>query len=674
MAAAPPSTFVELCAAEGLTGAGSTDLEFKTYLENSAILPEIPTGNNKSHKTIRKELAHTLLWLRAQLGKPDALNALPPVMQQSVKGLYALRADQRAAATWATFVLTVVGTYMAERGDTPVKAARLDGAPGGVQKRARRLEVDGNQGPPQLQPPQEQQSHQPLLRQLQTQQLSSQQQPLQSPSPGATVSCTDDALKAVLTPDIYHFIYLGAGWTTTQLRDYRKLQDTMKGLDQVDDHLDPMWAHRINLFMGPKLDKMDLGRHAKHLAIIVNWDSADRHRVRDVLAYAQDSRLESIERRNEQLTQRYERCLASARCNVKIGKDTWDAVVVLLVAMMHDRAADLQRILVDGSPAAREIITRSSGQVTIVGKFLTDFFERVNYESSTKQPHDQSAFHNGRLVAMLAPSVDAVLNSVPYSAQTDSFASALAGLITPAHLSGPAGGGYIGHAFQGGAPGFGAFAGGAGPFSSASGVAGYSGGGPAYTPPPAYIPPPAYMPSQAYAPSAPQTYASLGSPAATSPAAPLPTAYGQGQGSTPALPTAAPKGKLAAGSLVPPPTSQHSQALLGAPATSASQAFIGKPVSEALVGRSRAILDPTKGKKSVRCGCNKVAEPHFCWECPLKYFQRFSMCPGYLPNGQRNPHAWIGNELAPPTLVLWKSIVGHVPAALTALGKEVNFD
>ncbi len=423
MAAAPPSTFVELCAEEGLTGAGSTDLEFKTYLENSAILPEIPTGNNKSHKTTRKELAHTLLWLRAQLGKPDALNALPQVMQQSVKGLYALRADQRAAATWATFVLTVVGTYMAERGDTPVKAARLDGAPGGVQKRARRLEVDGNQGPPQLQPPQEQQSHQPLLRQLQTQQLSSQQQPLQSPSPGATVSCTDDALKAVLTPDIYHFIYLGAGWTTTQLRDYRKLQDTMKGLDQVDDHLDPMWAHRINLFMGPKLDKMDLGRHAKHLAIIVNWDSADRHRVRDVLAYAQDSRLESIERRNEQLTQRYERCLASARCNVKIGKDTWDAVVVLLVAMMHDRAADLQRILVDGSPAAREIITRSSGQVTIVGKFLTDFFERVNYESSTKQPHDQSAFHNGRLVAMLAPSVDAVLNRVPYSAQTDSFAS-----------------------------------------------------------------------------------------------------------------------------------------------------------------------------------------------------------------------------------------------------------
>ena len=74
------------------------------YLENSAILPENPTGNNKSHKTTRNELAHTLLWLRAQLGKPEALNALPPVMQQSVKRLYALRAEQRAAATWATFV------------------------------------------------------------------------------------------------------------------------------------------------------------------------------------------------------------------------------------------------------------------------------------------------------------------------------------------------------------------------------------------------------------------------------------------------------------------------------------------------------------------------------------------------------------------------------------------
>ena len=115
--------------------------------------------------------------------------------------------------------------------------------------------------------------------------------------------------------------------------------------------------------------------------------------------------------------------------------------------------------------------------------------------------------------------------------------------------------------------------------------------------------------------------------AATSLAAPLPTAYGQGQGSIPALPMAAPKGKLAAGSLVQPPTLQHSQALLGAPAKSASQAFIGKPVSEALVGRSRAILDPTKGKKSVRCGRNKVAEQHFCWECPLKYFQSHSHSP-----------------------------------------------
>ena len=145
MPAAQPSTFVELCAAEGLSGAGST----------------------------RKELAHKLLWLRAQLGKTATLSALLPAMKQSVLGLYALLVDQRAAPTWSTFVFTMVGT--------------------------------------------------------------SQQQPLQNPSLGASVPCTDNALKAVLsrllTPDIYHFIYLGASWTQTQLQDYRKLQDTMKGLN-----------------------------------------------------------------------------------------------------------------------------------------------------------------------------------------------------------------------------------------------------------------------------------------------------------------------------------------------------------------------------------------------------------------------------------------------------------
>ena len=40
--------------------------------------------------------------------------------------------------------------------------------------------------------------------------------------------------------------------------------------------------------MNPNLDKTDLGQNAKHLAILVNGDSADRHHMHGVLVYCKD--------------------------------------------------------------------------------------------------------------------------------------------------------------------------------------------------------------------------------------------------------------------------------------------------------------------------------------------------------------------------------------------------
>ena len=100
MAASTPSTFVDLCATEGLSGAGSSDADFKTYLLDSAVtLPPAASGNSAAHRKARKEMAFTLLWLRGQLGNTDALTALPPAMQQSAKDIYPMRADQRSSPT-----------------------------------------------------------------------------------------------------------------------------------------------------------------------------------------------------------------------------------------------------------------------------------------------------------------------------------------------------------------------------------------------------------------------------------------------------------------------------------------------------------------------------------------------------------------------------------------------
>ena len=70
-----PSTFVDSCATEGLSGAGLSDAEFK--LLNSAVtLPVAASGNSAAHRKARKKLAFTLLC------NTDALTALPPAMQQ----------------------------------------------------------------------------------------------------------------------------------------------------------------------------------------------------------------------------------------------------------------------------------------------------------------------------------------------------------------------------------------------------------------------------------------------------------------------------------------------------------------------------------------------------------------------------------------------------------------
>ena len=76
--------------------AGSTDADFKAYLLNSAVsLPLVASCNTAAHKKVGKELAFILLWIRWQLGNPDALTVLSPVMQQSAKDIYPMRADQR---------------------------------------------------------------------------------------------------------------------------------------------------------------------------------------------------------------------------------------------------------------------------------------------------------------------------------------------------------------------------------------------------------------------------------------------------------------------------------------------------------------------------------------------------------------------------------------------------
>ena len=115
MAASTPSTFVDPCATEGLSGAGSTDADFN--LLNSAVtLPLAASGNSAAHRKARKD--HTPMAPRAAW--QHRCSDCPAAAYATVgKNIYPMRADQRSSRTWAASLLTIVSTFIADHGDTP---------------------------------------------------------------------------------------------------------------------------------------------------------------------------------------------------------------------------------------------------------------------------------------------------------------------------------------------------------------------------------------------------------------------------------------------------------------------------------------------------------------------------------------------------------------------------
>ena len=63
------------------------------------------------------------------------------------------------------------------------------------------------------------------------------------------------------------------------------------------------------------------------------------------------------------------------------------------------------------------------------------------------------------------------------------------------------------------------------------------------------------------------------------------------------------------------------------------------------------------------------------WECPLRFYSNFGRCPGFLPDGSRDPAAWAGDDITAATKKGWSDfIAGHgLQSAISADGAEVDF-
>jgi hypothetical protein len=58
-----------------------------------------------------------------------------------------------------------------------------------------------------------------------------------------------------------------------------------------------------------------------------------------------------------------------------------------------------------------------------------------------------------------------------------------------------------------------------------------------------------------------------------------------------------------------------------------------------------------------RPGSSYRPGPHATWDCPLRYWQVFGCCPGFLPSGQRDPNQWSGDSLTPEARRAWVDLI-----------------
>ena len=70
-----------------------------------------------------------------------------------------------------------------------------------------------------------------------------------------------------------------------------------------------------------------------------------------------------------------------------------------------------------------------------------------------------------------------------------------------------------------------------------------------------------------------------------------------------------------------------------------------------------------------------MKDPHFTWECPVRFYSNYGRCPGFQADGSRDPAAWVNNDITAATKQDWIDFIASqgLSSAVSANGAEVNF-
>jgi hypothetical protein len=92
--------------------------------------------------------------------------------------------------------------------------------------------------------------------------------------------------------------------------------------------------------------------------------------------------------------------------------------------------------------------------------------------------------------------------------------------------------------------------------------------------------------------------------------------------------------------------------------------YLGQPQHPYVSGTDCSSVPPGQSRKPT-CGCLHQFKlrynpgPHATWDCPLRYISQCGSCPGFNPDGSRDPSQWQGEILTRAAKSAWLALIAE---------------
>jgi hypothetical protein len=446
-------------------------------------------------------------------------------------------------------------------------------------------------------------------------------------------------------------LFRGKMWDNTERKKYDKMIDQQKsasGKAQRRENPNRVACpHRLTFAWS---NDEEVPVEALHLVMVLAGETLSDFAGEDGRVFGGLRARAEYELMIKELREAWANLTGAVDRNENVGAPTITALFDLVYNFLERRYGRYVIILSQGR-LREEVLANVARQLVELRLYFATFQRNLSDRCTRKPYGDLAQFAGSRYIRLLGPAVRALLDVDGCSGSS-------------AALSGGGGGGGVGHTGVATPPaarrklGVSFADGGAGdqptptspfpppPYPASPGPGGWPGVPHYSTYPAAYHPPS----GAAYAPPRYDPLLSpLGGVGWSGYSGPVPSG----------LPAPAPAPRPATPTPSPRPIIKPDPAHIG---QANREGFLSQPQHVYVTGVGYNAV-PAGEQRAPPCPCaakhgaDYKPGPHATWDCPFRFIARYGSCPGFLPNGRRDPAQWNGNSLTAPAKQAWVKLI-----------------